>query len=134
MRIALVIASALVVAFVAITWFALESGGVAIVETRAADGSIRSTHVWFAEPPGELWLEAGSPQNPWFEDLGRDPSISLRAEGRAGAYLATPVEEPAARARIRALLREKYGLRDRWVGLFVDQSKSLVVRLDPARP
>jgi len=43
-------------------------------------------------------------------------------------------EDFSARAPIRALLREKYGLRDRWVGLFVDQSRSLVVRLGPVEP
>jgi hypothetical protein len=134
MRIALGTIGALVVAFVAITWFALESGGVAIVETRAAGGSIRSTHVWFVEPEGELWLEAGSRQNSWFEDLGRDSRLSLLAEGRAGSYIATHLDDPEIRARIRALLREKYGLRDRWVGLFVDPSQALVVRLDPAPP
>jgi hypothetical protein len=132
MRTALGVAVALLLAFVALTWLALEFDGVAIVETRAADGSIRSTHVWFVEPEGELWLEAGSAQNTWFADSSRDPRLSLRADGRAGEYVARPFEDPAARARIRALLREKYGLRDRWVGLFVDQSQSLVVRLDPA--
>jgi len=134
MKLAIGLALALVVGFVAITWLALEAGGVAIVETRAADGSVRSTHVWFVEPEGELWLEAGSARNPWFEDLSRDSRITLRADDRAGAYLAKPFEDPDARARIRALLREKYGLRDRWVGLFVDQSQSLVVRLAPAEP
>jgi hypothetical protein len=130
-RIALLIALALVVAFAAITWLALESGGVAVVETQAADGSRRATHVWFAEPEGELWLEAGSAQNKWYEDLRRSPRLVFRADGRSAEYVATPFEDPAARARVRALLREKYGLRDRWVGLFVDQSRSLVVRLDP---
>jgi len=44
-KIALGIVAALIVAFVAISWLALESGGVAIVETRAPDGSMRATHV-----------------------------------------------------------------------------------------
>jgi hypothetical protein len=122
------------VAFVAITGWALEAGGVAVIETRAADGSTQATHVWFAAPDGELWLEAGSPENPWFADVRRDPRLSFRAEGRAGEYLGTPFQDPAACARIRALLREKYGWRDRWVGLFVDSSQSLAVRLDPAAP
>lgn len=132
LKLALAAAAALLVGFVAITWWALEAGGVAIVETHAPDGSIRSTHVWFAEPDGELWLEAGSPENPWFADVGRDPRLSFRADGRAGEYVGEPIEEPAARARIRAELRAKYGLRDAWVGMLVDQTKSLVMRLVPA--
>jgi len=132
--VALASVAALGIALAAITWLALESGGVAIVETHAENGSIRSTHVWFVEPERELWLEAGSAQNAWFDDLGRDPRIALRAEGRHGDFLAVRFEDSSARARIRALLREKYGLRDRWVGLFVDQTRSRVVRLDPAEP
>mgnify|MGYP003410918383 FL=1 len=132
--VALASVAALAIAFAAITWLALESGGVAIVETHAGDGSIRSTHVWFVEPEREFWLEAGSAQNGWFDDFGRDPRIAFRAEGRHGEFLAERYEDSPTRARIRALLREKYGLRDRWVGLFVDQSRSLVVRLDPVEP
>ena len=133
MKVALGIAAGLVVAFVAITWLALEAGGVAVVETHAANGSLRATHVWFVEPDGELWLEAGSPQNPWFADLARDPRLSLRKDGHAGDYVAERHDDADSRARIRALLRQKYGVRDRWVGLFVDQSQSLVARLVPAR-
>lgn len=134
MKLALGSALALVVAFVAITWLALEAGGVAIVETRAEDDSARATHVWFVEPDGELWLEAGSKQNPWFADLGRDPQLSLRVDGRVRRYVAERRDDAESRARVRALLREKYGLRDAWVGLFVDQSQSLVVRLVPVAP
>jgi hypothetical protein len=133
LKLALAAVVALLLGFVAVSWWALEAGGVAVVKTHAADGSIRSTHVWFAEPDGELWLEAGSPENPWFDDLRRDPRVSFEADGRSGEYVAEPIEEPAARARIRALLRGKYGLRDRWVGMFVDQAKSLAVRLVPQR-
>jgi hypothetical protein len=127
----LAVAAALLIAFAAITWWALEAGGVAIVETHTPDRRIRSTHVWFAELDGELWLEAGSPENPWFADLRLDPRLAFRADGRAGEYLAEPIDEPAARARVRAELRAKYGVRDRWVGMLVDQTRSLVVRLVP---
>lgn len=132
MKLALGVAVALVVGFIALTWLALESGDVAVVETRAEDGSTRATHVWFVEPDGELWLEAGSPENPWFADLGREPRLTLHADGRTGAYVAERSDDAESRARVRALLREKYGLRDRWIGLFVDQTRSLVVRLVPA--
>lgn len=81
-----------------------------------------------------LALEAGSPENPWFADLGRDPRLALRADGVDGVYVAERRDDADSRARVRAKLREKYGLRDSWVGLFVDQSKSLVVRLAPAGP
>jgi hypothetical protein len=115
-------------AFAATTWYALEASGVAVVETRAPDGTTRETHVWYAEPEGELWLEAGSPENPWFADASREGRLTLRADERSGDYTATVFEDPAPRARVRQALREKYGWRDRWVGLFVDRRRRRAAR------
>lgn len=117
--------------FVAFTWWALESSGVAVLETRAPDGSPRSTHVWFAEAGGELWLEAGAPENGWYRDVQKDPRVSFSANGRSANYVAQPHEGPDAHVEIRALLREKYGVRDGWVALLFDTSRSVAVRLVP---
>jgi hypothetical protein len=119
----------LLVSFGAVTWWVLESSGVAIIETRAPDGTTRETHVWFVEPGGELWLEAGTPSNPWFVDVGRDPRLGFRADGRKGEYTAQPMPSDAAHDRVRSQLRAKYGLRDWWVGWLVDPSASVAVRL-----
>jgi hypothetical protein len=116
----------------AFTWWALESSGVAILETCAVDGSLRSTHVWFAERDGELWLEAGAPDNAWYRDVQRDPRVSFTASERSGRYLAERVDEPGARDQIRSLLRTKYGLRDWWVTVLFDTSRSIAVRLVPS--
>lgn len=132
MKVLLAILAALLVAFAGLTGWALEGGGVAVVETRPPDGSPRSTHVWFVEPDGELWVEAGTPENAWFVDAQRDPRVGFSADGRSGRYVAERIDDPGAHDRIRALLREKYGLRDRWVGLLVDTSRSVAVRLVPA--
>jgi hypothetical protein len=122
------------VAFVAFTWWVLESGGVAVVETRAPDDSLRSTHVWYVEPGGELWLEAGTPDNSWYRDVLRDPALVFHAEGRSQRYRAEPILDPIAQGRVRALIREKYGFRDWWVGRFVDPSGTIAVRLAPLSP
>jgi len=132
MRVGLTLLAALLTGFVAMTWWALEAGGVAVIETTSPDGSLRETHVWFVEPEGEFWLEAGSPRNPWFLDVQRDPVLKLRADGHVRKTLAHPSDSTGDRDRIRSLLRQKYGLRDRWVGLFVDSSQSVAVRLEPA--
>ncbi len=116
----------------ATTWWALESGGVAIVETRAPDGSTRATHVWYAEPDGEIWLEAGTPEAAWFEDVRRSAAVTFTANGRSDEYEARPIADASGHIRIRALLREKYGFRDVWVGLLFDTSRSVAVRLTPA--
>ena len=132
MKRAFVAIAVLLGAFGATTWWALESGGVAVIETRTPDGGVRSTHVWYTEPDEELWLEAGTPDNPWFQDVHQHPVLSFRADGRSGRYVARRVDDPAGHIRIRSLIREKYGVRDRWVGLIVDTSRSVAVKLVPA--
>lgn len=134
MKIAIVVLASVLAAFALTTWWALESSGVAVIETRSTDGSLRATHVWFAEPEGELWLEAATPSSPWLQDVQRDPVLSFSAAGRSGRYAAHPIPGPAAHEKIRSLLREKYGLRDRWVGLLVDTSSSVAVRLSSLGP
>jgi hypothetical protein len=130
--------AALLVAFVlvtvVVTAWALEAGGVAVIATHAPGGELRSTHVWYAESAGELWLEAGTPENSWFTDAQRDPRITFSAEGRSGDYLAEPVYDSEAHTRMRSGLSEKYGWRDRWLGLFVDTTHSVAVRLIPVAP
>ena len=129
----LVVVATLVASFGAATWWALESGGVAVVETHALDGAVRVTHGWYSEPNGELWLEAGSPENGWFQDVQHNPALTLRVDGHPVRYVARPVADPSAHRRIRSLIREKYGYRDRWVGLIVDTSRSVAVQLLPAK-
>lgn len=131
MKPALIAIAIFLAAFAGTTWWALESGGVAVVETRTPEGADRSTHVWYTEPDGELWLEAGTPENPWFRDVQQHPELTFRLDGRSARYTAQPVEDVSGHARIRSLIREKYGLRDRWVGLLVDTSRSVAVRLLP---
>jgi hypothetical protein len=128
---AFVTALLLVLAFVGITWWALESSGVVVLETNRPDGSMRSTHVWYVAQNGELWLEAGTPENAWFQDVERSPRVLLWLEGSSTEYLAEPIREPSGHTTIRSLLREKYGIRDWWVGLLFDTSGSVAVRLLP---
>ncbi len=127
----LILVATLVAAFGATTWRALESGGVAVIETETPEGTVRSTHVWYTEPDDELWLEAGTPENPWFQDVQQNPVLTFRANGRSARYVARPVDDPSGHSRIRSLIRDKYGFRDRWVGFIVDTSRSVAVQLFP---
>lgn len=131
LKIALLSVLLIVLGFAGITWIALESSDVAVVETRRVDGGTRRTHVWWVEHAGTLWLEAGTPGNGWFVDVGRDPELRFSAGGRSGRYRAEAVRDPEAHPRLRALLRAKYGWRDAWVSIYVNQSRSIAVRLTP---
>ena len=130
-KIVLIAVAALAVAFVGTSWWVLESGGVAVIGTQTPEGGARSTHVWYVEPDGELWLEAGRPENGWFLDVQKSPAVEFESDGRTLRYIAQPVEGEPARSRIRSLIREKYGFRDRWVDLILDTSRTVAVRLIP---
>jgi hypothetical protein len=123
-----------VVLFALVTWWALESDGVAILQTKMQSGAIRSTHVWFVERGGELWIEAGSPSNAWYRDIQEEPAISFSNPDTSQEIQVRALPDPdgAAHDRIRSELRAKYGLRDWWIGHLIDASRSVAVRLVPA--
>ena len=117
--------------FAMLTWWSLESGGVAILDSQTANDTVRSTHVWYAESNGELWVEAGTPQNPWFMDVQDDPAVRLLTAEGSTEYIAEIIPGEDAHNRIRSLLREKYGFRDWWIGAIFDTSQSIAVRMVP---
>jgi hypothetical protein len=119
------------VSFVLFTWWALESDGVAVIETTMPNGQTRSTHVWFAESNGDIWIEAGTPENTWYVEIQAEPTVSFAAAERSGRYIAETIPGEAAHLRVRSLLRKKYGIRDRWIDFIFDTSKSIAVRLVP---
>jgi hypothetical protein len=121
----------LAAAFGAITWLALESSGVGVLRTSTADGSARATHVWYAEHEGSLWVEAATPERSFLLDIRRTPEVVMSSGGDSSRYRAEILDSPSAHDRIRALLRAKYGLRDWWVGLLQDTSRSVAVSLHP---
>lgn len=120
------------VVLAAVTFAALEGGDVAVLRTQDAGGSWRETRVWWADAEaGALWIEAATPDRPWLLDMRRHPEVVLDRGAESRHWRATPVESDEARAAVRALLRDKYGWADAWVGLFQDTSQSVAVRLDP---
>ena len=119
-------------ALFALGWCVLESSGVAVIETRTAAGGSRSTHVWHVARNGELWLEAGTPQNGWYRDIQASPTLKITIGDATLVRRAVPVPDRSVQREIRALLRAKYGARDQIVGVFVDSSGSVAVRLSAA--
>ena len=129
------IASAIVLVclFGAVTYIALEANKVAIVETRKADGTTRKTHVWFVKQRKDLWLEAGSESNGWFQDILQTGELSLSLDSDPFRYKTKIDRSAATQKRVRALLRERYGWRDWWVGFFVDHASAIPVQLVAVR-
>ena len=116
-----------------VTWLALESSGVAVLRTHATDGSWRSTRVWYAEQKGALWVEAATPEREFVLDLRRNPDMEAVVDGTSSRFRGEVIDAPSGHDTIRALLRQKYGLRDWWIGLLQDTSRSLAVTLQPVR-
>ena len=115
-----------------VTYFAVEGHDVVVLRTHPAGAPIRRTRIWIAEDGGVPWIEAANPERAFYADLLADPNVAIeRATGGVEPYRATPLPDAAAHRKIRELLRRKYGWADRWVGMLVDTSRSVAIRLDP---
>lgn len=113
------------------TWWALEASDVAVLTTQRPDGGARETHVWWAADGDVLLLEAATPERAWLAEALAAGEVELARGGRRERFRVERSDGPEGHARIRALLREKYGLRDAWVGLLQDTSRSVALRLRP---
>jgi hypothetical protein len=121
------------VAFGAITWRALEGDEVVVLRTVVDDnGSARETRVWIVEQGGFLWIESATPERPFYLDIQRDSHVELQRDGRRQAYRAEAIPGGDGHEKIRTLLRDRYGWKDRWIGMLADTSASIAIRLKPA--
>jgi len=101
---------------------------VATLRTQRPDGSWQETRLWIVDDDGAAWLHSKGAA--WEARFAGDPVVELVRGGETRRYRAHAV--PGPHPRIDALLREKYGLADRWVRLLApDDPSVLVVRLDP---
>ena len=99
--------------------FASESGEVVVITTTDATGAQHETHLWVVDSDGHAWLRSGSPESGWY--------ARLKAEYTIAAV-------PAKRAELNALMREKYGWADMYVGFFNSRAEAVPIRLDPRPP
>lgn len=116
----------------ALTGLALESGEVIVLRT-GDPSAPRETRVWVAPDGDALLVEAATPERRWYRDLLARPELEVVRDGAAASYRAFPEPGPEGRARIRALLRARYGWADAFVGLLQDTSRGVLVRLEPQR-
>jgi hypothetical protein len=101
---------------------------VVTLRTPRPDGSWQETRLWIVDDGGSAWLHSAGAD--WAQRFVGDPVVEVERGGTTLRYRAHPV--PGPHPRIHALLREKYGLADRWVRFIgPDNEDVLVVRLDP---
>ena len=118
----------------ALTFEALEGGEVVELVTYTPQGRERRTRLWIADEGRWSWIEAATPERAFLRDIAREPHVDVWRGGLRLRMRAEVVPGAGGHARIRRLLRAKYGWADEWVGLFQDTSRSLAVRLSLLRP
>lgn len=101
---------------------------VVTLRTQRPDGTWQETRLWIVDEGGSAWLHSGG--EAWRRRFEGNPVVEVERGGETRRYRAQGV--PGPHPRIDELMREKYGLADRWVRLVApDGEATLVVRLDP---
>ena len=115
----------------AITLVALESQEVIVLRTFGPTGDVHESRLWVVDDRGETWVEVAEEGKEFYRRLLANPEGEGVRGGVTARSRAMPVASRAAHDRVRALLAEKYGVADAWIGLLVDTSESIAVRLGP---
>jgi hypothetical protein len=123
------------VAFVAAVAFGLqilasESGEVVVLRTFVG-GAPQETRVWIVDDRGVSWLRAGRPEAGWYQRVRQDPDIQIERGSELYEYRAFPVESGPSVDHVNMLMFQKYGWAEDYIGLFIDRSRSVAIRLDP---
>ena len=92
-------------------WPALAGVREVDVRTRDADGDAREVVVWLAGLDGTPFMRAGG-MSVWGRNALREGRLVLRARGVEYPLRVEAVEDEAARERVFASFREKYGWQD----------------------
>jgi hypothetical protein len=101
---------------------------VVTLRTQLPDGTWRETRLWVVDDGGSTWLHSGGAE--WRKRFDGDPVVELERNGQIRSYRAHAM--PGPHPEIDRLLREKYGIADRWVRFISpDNENVVVVRLDP---
>ena len=101
---------------------------VVTLRTQRADGTWQETRLWIVDEGARAWLHSGGAD--WLARFEGDPVVEVERGGRIQRYRAHAA--PGPHPAVDRLLREKYGLADRWVRwLSPDDEDVVAVRLDP---
>ncbi len=119
------------VLFIASIFAVSETGEVVTLTTYDAGDAPHASRIWVVDDGGTQWLRAGLRRNAWYQRLVAHPEVEVRRGTTTRRYRAVPVDDPAARDRVHALMRAKYGFADRYISMTRDPKGSVAIRLDP---
>lgn len=100
---------------------------VIVLRTQRAQGVWLETRLWIVDDGEHAWIHGGDSR--WMRNLRSRPLVEVERSGRKEPYRAVPV--PGPHQRVHELLREKYGIADRWVRFIGGDEGSVPVRLEP---
>ena len=110
-------------------WALIEVGReVIVLRTQEPEDGWLETRLWIVDDGAVSWLHGADSR--WMHNLEARPVVEIERAGETRRYRAEPV--PCPQPRVHELLREKYGIADRWVR-FVgpDDEATKSVRLSP---
>ncbi len=118
----------LLVLIVVLEIIASESGEVVVVTSEDAQGTAQETRLWGVDTDGDAWLRSGSPESGWFQRMQQNPNVSVvRNEG---TFKAIVYPDVAQREAINALMQEKYGWADTYIGFLFGRDDVIPLRLE----
>ena len=118
-------------AYVSAHWALIEVGKeVIVLRTQEPDGGWLDTRLWIVDDGDVSWLHGADSR--WMHNLEARSIVEVMRAGETHRYRAQSV--PGPHPRVHELLREKYGVADRWVRFVGPDDESVrpvrLVRLD----
>lgn len=87
---------------------------VVTVHEPTPTGAVRKARLWIVDDGQYSWIHPGNANAQWWiRHMDAHPIVDIDRGGETRRYRAQP--DPEAHARIHQLLRQKYGVADRWV-------------------
>lgn len=100
---------------------------VATLRTPLPGGGWQQTRLWIVDDGDVAWLHSAGQD--WVDRFEGDPIVEVARDGGTARYRAHAV--PGPHPRVDQLLREKYGVADRWVRFLAPCDETTVpVRLE----
>ena len=105
------------------------TGEVATLYTTDSGGHSYTTRIWVVDHGHETWIRSLDPTADWLDRIINQPDVQLRRGGSIADFRATPQID--RRARVNALMAERYGWAEWILSRIEDRDDSVPVYLDP---
>lgn len=91
---------------------------VVVVYEPTPTGAVHKARLWIVDDGPYSWIHPGNANARWWiRHMDANPIVEIDRGGETRRYRAQP--DPEAHARVHQLLRERYGVADRWVRFLV---------------